>query len=109
MKMNSNYSLPGYAPVATLRGEIGTSTVREREIKSKLKFAKYLMNAENELVREVFGRMIEEEKSKKWIMIIDEYKGILGITYGQLRCMSDKEIGEKVQQYGLEEWRREVE
>ena len=95
--------------MANLRGEVGASNVKKREIKSKLNFAKYLLNADNDLVREVFRTMIEDRKYGKWMKVMTEYKDLLGVTFEQLGRMEDREIKKKVDEYGLREWRRELE
>ena len=64
---------PSYAVNATLRGEIGSSAMESRVIKDRLLLAKSLMESENELVRAVFDKVIEEGDQNTWNKRTGEY------------------------------------
>jgi len=51
---------PGYTPIAAMRGDIGSSCMYSRDMKSKLKYARYIMNDACDLVRRVFELMFED-------------------------------------------------
>ena len=99
--MEADFGSSGYAPIVTLRGEIGTSMVRERDIKIKLGFAGYLLNSGNELVREVFESMIGDRVSKRWLKIVNGYRDLLGISYGQLDRMKGEELRNRIWEHGF--------
>ena len=44
---------PKYAPICTLKGEIGSSSMISRDITNKLKFMKHLLSSENSLLKEI--------------------------------------------------------
>ena len=45
---------PGCAPVVTLRGEVGTSNMHTRDLKTKICYEKYLIENGNELLKETY-------------------------------------------------------
>ena len=58
---------PFHAPIATLRGEIGSSTVEGRDIKNKLEYLIYIFNAGSDLIKQIIFEMIENQKKFKWM------------------------------------------
>ena len=66
------------------------------------------MIANNKLVREVFNSMLEDRVSRRWLRIIKGYKDLVGISFDQLKVMEGKEVRDRVREYGLEEWKREM-
>ena len=44
---------PGYVAVETLRGEIGSGTMEERDMKNKLCYVKHVMEGNNGLLKEI--------------------------------------------------------
>ena len=53
---------PGYTPICAMREDIGASTMDIREMKTKLKCVRYIMNGPNELLKNVFVRMYKDNK-----------------------------------------------
>ena len=52
---------PGYAPVVTLQGEVGCSSVKSRDMKGKLTFARYMTDSESGIMRKLWQRMRRAE------------------------------------------------
>ena len=82
---------PGYAPVAAMRGDFGSRDVKTRDMKTKLKFAKYLLNCDSLIIKEMFKDTIMW-KSAKLMKKMMEYMDHLDIdvlkdmTDGALEC-----------------------
>ena len=55
---------PTYAPVCTLRGEIGSSSMKSRLIKDRFMYLRSVMEGENDLLKEIVREMIHEDSSK---------------------------------------------
>ena len=51
---------PRFTPVVALQGDIGASTMKCRDMKSKLKMVKHMKTTENGLLRAVAERMVRE-------------------------------------------------
>ena len=99
---------PSYVPVATLRGEIGSSTMESRMIKDRLLLAKNLMESKNGLVRTIFRKVIEEGEHNTWNKKTEEYLELMGMEYENLRDMTKRAIKERVRQYDTIMWKREL-
>ena len=46
-----------YAPVVTVQGEVGCSSVNARDMKGKLLFARYMRETENGLLSKMWDRI----------------------------------------------------
>ena len=60
---------PGYAPVSTQQSEVGAFEMGARDIKINLRYQKYLMNCENELVRKIYEEVIQDEAGD-WSLLV---------------------------------------
>jgi len=100
---------PMYTPVAALQGEVGASSMESRDMKIKMMFAKYMMDTENGLVKEIFEVMREDEKPKRWMRQVRGYLGELQLTWAGLRRMSKKQIKEAINEWETVRWRGRVE
>ena len=65
-----------FAPVVTLQGEVGSSSVGAGNVKIKLKFAMYLMMSKNDLLKEVFRFMREGRRKGRWLTQLEKYMDI---------------------------------
>ena len=63
---------PRFTTVVALQSEIGASTMKCRDIKSKLKMVKQLKTTENGLLRAVAERMVRDG-SGGWMKQVEEY------------------------------------
>ena len=50
-----------HSPVVTLRGEVGTSNMLTRELKTKICYEKYLIENGNELLKETYLETMREK------------------------------------------------
>ena len=66
---------PSYAPLVTLQGEVGSSSMKARDIKVKLNYEKHVRKGENELLRRMYDDMYEWNKCK-WLETVRGYTGI---------------------------------
>ena len=98
-----------FTPVVALQGEVGCSTVRARDMKGKLKFAMYCVNAENVVLRKIIERVRMVGRMNGWMRMIEKYMGELGIDWGVLCGMNATSINGMVNDWENERWRREVE
>ena len=52
---------PGYAPLVSMRGDIGVSTVMAKDMKSKLGYIQYIYKSENVLLSAILSVIIEKK------------------------------------------------
>ena len=74
---------PRFTPVVALQGEIGASTMKCRDTKSKLKMVKHLKTRENGLLMAVAERMVREG-SGGWMKQVEEYMHAVGVSHAEL-------------------------
>ena len=77
---------PRFTPVVALQDEIGASTMKCRDMKSKLKMVKQMNTTENGLLRAVAERMVREG-SGGWIKQVEEYMSAVGVSHEELTKM----------------------
>ena len=64
---------PSCTPVAALQGEVGCSSMWARDMKGKLKFAKFVMDSENHVLRRVFEGMRGQTRQGAWMKQVGGY------------------------------------
>ena len=99
---------PPYAPVVALQGEVGCSSVDARDMKSKIKFAKYLMETENVVLRAVFERMRDRGRMCPWMRLVGGYLVELGLGWAELEGMGAKDVVRRVDVWEENRWREEL-
>ena len=99
---------PRFTPVVALQGEIGSSTVKCRDMKNKLKMVKHGKSTENGLLRAVAERMVQEG-SGGWIKQVKEYMRAVRMSHAELTAMKKEKINLKVNELEERRWRTEVE
>lgn len=99
-------SAPTYTPVCTLQGEIGSSSVLARDIKGKLRMAKYFMSTENKILRNVFERV--RGSNSKWMKRMDEYLQMMNLQWEDIRTIETAQIVKRVNEWERQRWREEV-
>ena len=87
---------PGYAPVVTLQGVVGTSKMLTRDLKTKICYEKYLMENGNELLKETYLETMRENMGE-WSRTVREYRRTLEISEERLRNISREEFKHKIQ------------
>ena len=64
---------PGYTPISAMRGDIGASTMQIRIMKNKLKYTRYIMSKGNQLLRDIFLNMYNQNRDA----LIREIRGYM--------------------------------
>lgn len=99
---------PGYAPLVAMRGDIGTSTMIARDMKTKLKYLQYTNKSENYILPKVIKDMFE--KKHAWSRKITRYMEYLGIEdMGNFQRMSEGELVKRIKDWDTGEWRKILE
>ena len=99
----SLFNAPKFTPICSLRGEVGASLMISRLHKNKLNYLKHLLMSENELIKKIATKQIEEKKSpwgKEIHKILEKYN----ISIEQMKIYSKKEIKEKINIVDTETW-----
>lgn len=74
---------PGYAPICTLRGEIGTSLMKRRIIDGRIQYLKSIGEGRNELLCKIMG-VIKESNKMNWIRRTRKYLDEIQIKYREI-------------------------
>ena len=100
--------LPIYTASSALRSEIGASSSKLRNIKSKILFVKHILeNGSNELVREIFLYQFYEQETK-FIKKIKKYMEILNDNLLEIENSSVAKLEGKVRKVDDEMWKLEM-
>ena len=99
---------PGYTPICAMRGDIGSSTMSIRVMKSKLKYIRYVVSEGNELLKGIFLDMYYRGRDP----LIREIKGYLeelGIAnLEQLVSLDEKDLMNLIRSYDSNKWLEEL-
>ena len=99
---------PKYAPVTTLRGEIGSSAMESRIMETRIKYIKYAVEqGENSLLARITDEFMYKKKSK-WSITSLEYLKCADIPYRKLKETSKNEIKGKINKWDTMKWREEM-
>ena len=98
----------GYAPNATLRGEVGASLMKTRVIDSKLTLVKGMLVSNSTLIKNVLAN-VRGDVENPWNKKLNEYLTEVGLEYGDLELMSKHQIKKKVRENDNKLWRGELE
>ena len=99
---------PGYAPVVTLQGEIGCSSVEARDMKGKLSFARYMVDSDNGIMRRMWVRIKGADGGCSWGSEVGNYLGALGVSWEELETWDRCQIVEKVNEWEKIWWIEEI-
>ena len=101
--------LPKSTANSFLRGEVGSSTVKSRDMKNKLLFLKHsLQSGKNNLLKEI----VESELIKcstNWMRNVNKYLSELNLNVSEICNMSINVLTNKVYDYDDKCWREEME
>jgi len=102
---------PSYTPIAALQGEVGCSSVTARDMKSKLNFARYIMESRNDLLRKVLNRMkqMQWKGTGTWIGCVENYMSKLEIDWAGVQNSTSNRIRQVVDEAELNRWKVEIE
>ena len=95
--------------VAALRGEIGSSNILMRDIKTKLKYARCVLNGgTGNLTKSIYQDMFDKGKDR----LVRQVRGYMeDLEIGslhELKTMSDAKIGEMIDLLDLRRWKEEL-
>ena len=104
-----------FAPVSTLRGEIGSSSMKARIMEAKIQ---YLRNAtsnssktvethNNELIYQIINKM-KAYPDYKWIEEVNKYIRELNIRHREIKNMSKLTLKKIINKYDTECWKEEM-
>jgi len=99
---------PGYAPLVAMRGDIGTSTMVARDMKTKLKYLRHALTSENKMLAEMVTDMFL--KKHAWCRKVERYMEQLEIEgFNGCKEMSEGELVRRIRAWDTEEWRKILE
>lgn len=99
---------PKYAPISTLRGEIGASSMEARIMKGRMLLLKSILVGKNDLLKETV-KDLNISRVSEWAETNRKFKRKLEITDEDLRELSTKAIKKKVQEWDNKMWKEEME
>ena len=91
-----------YTPIGTLRGEIGSSSMKSRIYKGKILYWKSIMERNNDLLKAIINQSHCHLNNE-----IEKYLRVLGITQAEIKYKNREWIKEKVRQWDEDMWREE--
>ena len=96
----------GHVAIEALRGEIGTSCMRVRDMKAKLKYARSAMNGElGSLVKNVLEDMYNKENDE-YIRTLNKYMNCIGIErVSDLSEITEYRLEQLIKEKDTAEWR----
>ena len=95
---------PRYAPICSLRGEIGSSTMESRDKKNKITFAKHLLQSENKLIRDI-AELDFNNNMTKFFKTACKYMEDLQISKDDLINKTNQQLKEVVMEADSEQWK----
>ncbi len=104
---------PSYAQIATLRGEIGSSSMERRIMEGKIMYYKSIIESveerdpRNELLKKIVEDMIHT-KRYKWMKEIEKSLEEIKLRHQDIKRMDRKEIKEKLREWDTEKWKKEM-
>ena len=98
---------PRYAPVCTLRGEVGASQMKTRIIQGHLQYLRSTMQGTNELLKEVIRIQLEENKTK-WAKTTTEYLRTVQLKDSELKNMDKNTLKNKLRDWDSQQWHSEM-
>ena len=91
-----------------MRGDIGILNMQCRDMKTKLRYAKYLLEDATGLLQCVFKSMYVED-AHKYTEVIKKYMNDLGMrNLEDLKSVSDGELVTLIKSYDTSKWRAEL-
>ena len=98
---------PRYAPNCALRGEIGSSQMKTRVMKGHLQYIRGAIQSNNELVKKVVFKEIEDGRSK-WSKTSAKYLKELKLKILQLEHKKKEDLNKQIQEWDSQQWKNEV-
>ena len=93
--------------VATLRGEIGASSMKTRLISSKLMYVNSIINGGKEILKVIL--QLNKEDKREWWRTVEKYMKEVEMSYVEVRNLSKEEIKEKTRKWDTKQWKKDLE
>ena len=97
---------PKYAPVCTLRGEVGASLMETRIITGHLQFVRGGLQGTNQLLKEVIEEVFEKCEKKKTSKTL-KYMDKLKIKESEIKNMTKAELKKQAVEWDRRKWEEE--
>ena len=98
---------PKYAPVSTLRGEVGASEMKTRIMSGQLQFLRGGMQGGNQLLKEVMKEKLKKQERKKSPNIL-KYMDELKMNENDIKNISKVELKKKLEEWDTRRWKEEM-
>ena len=99
---------PGYVALPALRGELGMTAIKCKDMKAKLKYAQWIMNSGNKLIKQAFQDMYLKGKGKL-VKKIKQYLGEIGIENIEgVIGMSETTLVDRIELLDESEWTEQM-
>ena len=101
--------VPTYTASSALRGEVGATSAKARDMKIKILFSKHLLEENrNQLIKEIFLLEYEEGKAQ-WIRLLKKYMKELDLKLTDIEHQRRDTLIEKVKEWDTKQWLEEME
>ena len=101
--------LPTYTASSFLRGEIGASSVKARDMKVKILYVKHAMKEDgNGIVRNIMERELENTEGS-WMKKVKDYMIRLNLNIATIIGESKEQLKKRIEDWDTKEWRTELE
>jgi hypothetical protein len=87
---------PSYAPVTTLQGDTGSSTVKARDMKIKILYFKHLQASNNELLRQIMNEQINMNRPMEYVVRVKKYLEEIGMNVREVNESSIEQVKSKI-------------
>lgn len=84
--------------ISALRGDIGASLQRTRDIKTKLLFVKHILR-DNDLMKEILLYQLEEKNPSKWITQLKQYMKEVHLNIHMIEIYNSSKIKRIIKEY----------
>ena len=100
--------VPERTAAVFLRGEVGASSSKARDIKNKISFLKHCLGTEEDtMLKQIVKSGIENRKTK-WAKQVIRYLEIIDLNLNQLILIKKAMLENKIRNWDTEKWKEEV-
>ena len=93
--------------ISALRGEMGASLQKTRDMKTKILFLRHILT-DNNLMKEILIHQLEAKKPTKWIKQIKEYLEELQININTIQTSTIQDIKSTIKIYDSNLWHTDM-
>lgn len=102
--MRTQTHMPKYTPSEYLQAEIGYSSSKCRDMRSKISLLQHILKNLNTLKEVILEEWNKNNHQTKWISTCKNYLSELQINFEDLPYIPTKEIIKKINSYGQQQW-----